>query len=169
MRSRIRARTTRKARRCQTYPSRRSSCMAIPRSCNRAWRPILMASIPLCIRPTCSRFRMARGGRSIRNTRRWKRSSRALLTGGLAMKSLLAIVLLAGGTLPIHAADCAKILGPQTADAASLQRVEDAWNEAFNRGNTDYLECLLVPDFVTVTPHGKRDRAWELEHARQNR
>jgi hypothetical protein len=37
------------------------------------------------------------------------------------------------------------------------------------RGNTDYLECLLVPDFITVTPHGVRDRVWELEHARQNR
>jgi hypothetical protein len=85
------------------------------------------------------------------------------------MKSLLVLFLVVVGTLPIHAADCAKILGPQKADAASLDRVEDAWNEAFNRGNTEYLECLLVPDFVTVTPHGKRDRAWELEHARQNR
>ncbi len=70
---------------------------------------------------------------------------------------------------PLLAADCGKVLGAQKADAASLERVEDAWNEAFMRGNTDYLECLLVPDFVTVTPHGKRDRVWELEHARQNR
>lgn len=85
------------------------------------------------------------------------------------MKTLLTLVLLVNAALPAVAADCARLLGPQKADAASLDRVEDAWNEAFNRGNIDYLECLLVPDFVTVTPHGKRDRAWELEHARQNR
>jgi len=88
---------------------------------------------------------------------------------GQGMKGLLVLFLVAGGTLPLLAADCVKVLGAQKADAASLERVEDAWNEAFIRGNTDYLECLLVPDFVTVTPHGRRDRAWELEHARQNR
>lgn len=85
------------------------------------------------------------------------------------MKSLLLLFLVTVGAIPLLAADCVKLLGPQSADAASLERVEDAWNEAFMRGNTDYLECLLVPDFVTVTPHGKRDRVWELEHARQNR
>lgn len=85
------------------------------------------------------------------------------------MKSLLVLFLVAVGALPLLAADCAKVLGSQAADAASLERVEDAWNEAFNRGNTEYLECLLVPDFLTVTPRGTRDRVWELEHARQNR
>lgn len=83
--------------------------------------------------------------------------------------SLLVLVLVAGGALPLLAADCPNVLGPQKADAASLERVEDSWNEAFMRGNTEYLECLLVPDFVTVTPHDKRDRVWELEHARKNR
>jgi hypothetical protein len=85
------------------------------------------------------------------------------------MKSLLVLFLVVVCAFTALASDCATVLGPQKADAASLDRVEDAWNEAFNRGNTEYLECLLVPDFVTVTPHGKRDRAWELEHARQNR
>lgn len=85
------------------------------------------------------------------------------------MRTLLVLVVLARAALPVVAADCARVLGSQKADAASLERVEDAWNQAFMRGNTDYLECLLVPDFVTLTPHGKRDRAWELEHARQNR
>ena len=85
------------------------------------------------------------------------------------MKSLLVLFLVVVGALPALASDCATVLGPQTEDAVSLERVEDAWNEAFMRGDTAYLECLLVPDFVTVTPHGKRDRAWELEHARQNR
>ena len=85
------------------------------------------------------------------------------------MRSLVVLFFAVAGGFPLLAADCSKVLGPQAADAASLERVEDAWNEAFMRGNTDYLECLLVPDFVTVTPHGKRDRAWELEHARQNR
>ena len=85
------------------------------------------------------------------------------------MRRIVCTVLLCVSAMPVFAQDCRKILGPQNADAASLQRVEDAWNEAFMRGNTDYLECLLVPDFITVTPHGTRDRVWELEHARQNR
>lgn len=85
------------------------------------------------------------------------------------MQRWFVIFLVVANAFPLFAADCGKVLGPQAADAASLQRVEDAWNEAFMRGNTEYLECLLAPDFATVTPHGTRDRAWELEHARQNR
>jgi hypothetical protein len=85
------------------------------------------------------------------------------------MRRLCVILLAVASAFPLVASDCPRVLGPQTADAVSLQRVEDAWNEAFMRGNTDYLECLLVPDFITVTPHSTRDRAWELEHARQNR
>jgi len=85
------------------------------------------------------------------------------------MRRIVCTVLLCVSAMPVFAQDCRKILGPQNADAASLQRVEDAWNEAFMRGNPDYLECLLVPDFVTVTLHGTRERVWELEHARQNR
>jgi hypothetical protein len=85
------------------------------------------------------------------------------------MKVLIVLFFAVASAFPLLADDCSKVLGPQAANAASLARVEDAWNEAFMRGNIDYLECLLVPDFVTVTPHGKRDRAWELEHARQNR
>ena len=84
------------------------------------------------------------------------------------MKRLSILLLAVVSALPLFAADCGKVLGPQQANAASLQRVEDDWNEAFMRGNTDYLECLLVPDYTTVTPRGTRDRAWELEHARQN-
>jgi hypothetical protein len=84
------------------------------------------------------------------------------------MKRLSILLLAVASAFPLFAADCGKVLGPQQVNAASLQRVEDDWNEAFMRGKTDYLECLLVPDYTTVTPRGTRDRAWELEHARQN-
>ena len=76
------------------------------------------------------------------------------------MKRLSILLLAVVSALPLCAADCSKVLGPQQANAASLQRVEDDWNEAFMRGNTDYLECLLVPDYITVTPRGTRVRAW---------
>jgi hypothetical protein len=63
------------------------------------------------------------------------------------------------------AQDCHTVLGPQSPDAASLQRVEEKWSEAFMRGKTDYLNCLLSPDYVSISPKGAHDRAWELETA----
>jgi hypothetical protein len=71
--------------------------------------------------------------------------------------------------LPGFAQSCGSILGPQTADAASLRKVEDRWNDAFLHGHTDYLECLLAPNFVSVSPIGTHDRAWEIDHARTNK
>ena len=71
--------------------------------------------------------------------------------------------------LPVFGQDCRRVLGEQSPDAASLKRVEDRWNEAFMRGGTEYLECLLAPQYVSVSPAGVHDRAWELEHAGKNK
>lgn len=72
-------------------------------------------------------------------------------------------------TLPAMAQDCRSVLGPQTADAASLQKVEDRWNEAFLRGKVEYLDCLLSPDYASVSPKGIHDKKWELETAAKHK
>jgi hypothetical protein len=66
------------------------------------------------------------------------------------------------------AQDCHAVLGQQSADVESLGRVEDRWNDAFMHGHVDYLECLLAPDYISVSPMGTHDRVWEIEHARKN-
>lgn len=78
------------------------------------------------------------------------------------------VMLLFCSAIPGFAQECRTILGHQAPDIASLQRVEDKWNDAFLHGHTDYLECLLAPNYISVSPKGTHDRAWELEHARQN-
>lgn len=71
--------------------------------------------------------------------------------------------------LPAVAQDCRRVLGEQSPDAASLKRVEDRWNEAFMRGGTEYLECLLAPEYASISPLGVHDRAWELETAAKHK
>jgi len=79
------------------------------------------------------------------------------------------VLLLSCFALPLVAQDCRAILGPQSPDAASLQQVEDRWNDAFMHGKPEYLECLLSPQYVSISPKGAHDRNWELEHARANK
>lgn len=67
-----------------------------------------------------------------------------------------------------YSQDCRTVLGRQSADVASLRQVEEKWNDAFVHGHSDYLECLLAPDYISVSPIGTHDRGWELEHARKN-
>src|SRR5215470_5741533 len=49
------------------------------------------------------------------------------------------------------AQDCRQVLGQQSADAASIKQVEHAWTEAFLHGGTQYLDCLLTRDYVSVS------------------
>jgi hypothetical protein len=84
------------------------------------------------------------------------------------MKSTLALFLCCVA-LPLVAQDCRSILGPQSADAASLKKVEDRWNDAFMHGKPDYLDCLLAPEYASISTQGVHDRTWELEHARANK
>ena len=85
------------------------------------------------------------------------------------MKPVLIILLCSTFALSAFAEDCRSVLGKQSADAASLRRVEDRWDEAFMRGGTRYLECLLAPDYASISPAGVHDRAWEIQHAANNR
>ncbi len=59
--------------------------------------------------------------------------------------------------LPFHAyaadpsaAECARIATPdQKHDAATIQRIEQAWLTAEYHGHREYLACLLEPDYQT--------------------
>jgi len=85
------------------------------------------------------------------------------------VKSAVIAILFCACAVSGFAQDCRSILGPQSADADSLRKVEDRWDEAFMRGKTDYLECLLTADYVSISPIGAHDREWELDHARKNK
>lgn len=85
------------------------------------------------------------------------------------MKSFFFALLFSVVALTAYGQDCRSILGKQSADAASLRKVEDEWDLAFMRGRTRYLECLLTTDYASVSPSGVHDRAWEIQHAANNR
>jgi hypothetical protein len=85
------------------------------------------------------------------------------------MKRVVAVLFCCVFALPVFAQDCRKILGQQSADVASVKRVEDAWDEAFTHGKPEYLECLLTPDYASVSPKGAHDKTWEIEHANKNK
>lgn len=73
-------------------------------------------------------------------------------------------------TLAAAAQDCRHLLGHQSADAASIKQVEHAWTEAFLHGGTEYLGCLLTPDYVSVSAKGvARDRATIIGFAEKNK
>jgi hypothetical protein len=72
--------------------------------------------------------------------------------------------------MTVHAEDCRQILGRQTPDAESIKRVEQSWSEAFMHGGTDYLQCLLTSDYVSVSAKGvPRDRATIVAMAEKNK
>jgi hypothetical protein len=85
------------------------------------------------------------------------------------MKAFFLVLLCSACAVCAYGQDCRSVLGKQSPDAASLRKVEDRWDEAFMRGGTHYLECLLTPDYASVSPVGAHDRAWEIQHAANNR
>jgi hypothetical protein len=53
-------------------------------------------------------------------------------------------------------ADCAAISTPnQKKDEDTLRRIEQGWLTAEYRGNPQFLECLLEPDYRTSSRNGK--------------
>jgi uncharacterized protein DUF4440 len=85
------------------------------------------------------------------------------------MRKVVLPVALCLGALPALGQNCKNVLGQQSPDAASIQKVEHGWTDAFLHGGTEYLECLLVPDYVSVSGKGvARDRAAIIEMARKN-
>lgn len=85
------------------------------------------------------------------------------------MRRIVCTVLLCAGALPLVAQDCRTILGKQKPDVASIKRAEDRWSQAYTQGGTEYLECLLTPDYVSVSAKGvPRDKATIVSGAQKN-
>jgi hypothetical protein len=58
----------------------------------------------------------------------------------------------------------------QREDAATIQRLEGAWTEAFLHGDTEFMRCLLVPEFSEIMRSGElRSLADELAMTAKNR
>jgi len=55
-------------------------------------------------------------------------------------------------------------------DAATIRRLEGAWNDAFLNGDTAFEKCLLLPDFQQINHDGSvTDLTEELARAERNR
>lgn len=46
-------------------------------------------------------------------------------------------------------------LANQKKDAATIERLEHAWTDAYTRGDTDFEQCLLLPTFQEIKSTGK--------------
>jgi len=46
-------------------------------------------------------------------------------------------------------------LANQKRDAATVERLEHAWTDAYMSGDTAFEECLLLPDFHEIKSNGK--------------
>lgn len=58
----------------------------------------------------------------------------------------------------------------QRKDEATAQRLENAWNIAYLRGDTNFESCLLTPDFTSISLKGEvRVLADELAVAAKNK
>jgi hypothetical protein len=58
----------------------------------------------------------------------------------------------------------------QKQDAATVERLENAFTVAFLKGDTDFEKCLLLPNYAEVSRSGKwRELSDELEGAARNR
>jgi len=89
---------------------------------------------------------------------------------GNQVKAGIVAVLFFSSALTAVAQDCRRVLGQQSADAVSIKRVEQAWTDAFLHGGTDYLQCLLTQDYVSVSAKGvPRDRMAIIGFAEKNK
>ena len=61
-------------------------------------------------------------------------------------------------------------LSNQQRDVATIQRLETAWSEAFLRGDTAFMGCLLAPDYTEILRSGElKTLSDELAMAEKNR
>jgi hypothetical protein len=68
-------------------------------------------------------------------------------------------------------ADCARpALAHQRRDAATIQRLENAWSLAYLTGDAEFEACLLTPDFTEIMSNGSiHHLREELELAEKNK
>ena len=68
----------------------------------------------------------------------------------MTMKRLWAFALFPFLLIPAAAQNCDQLMKDSKPDAESVRRAEREWSKAFLTGDTDYLECLLEPDYESV-------------------
>lgn len=87
----------------------------------------------------------------------------------LVTLGLFGIALVASA--PPASAQCvARPLQHERRDAATIQRLEQAWTVAFLTGDEAFEQCLLTPDFTSILADGSvKHLADELAFARSNR
>jgi uncharacterized protein DUF4440 len=74
--------------------------------------------------------------------------------------------------MPLHATNACDLpqLRNQRKDAATVQHLEDAWSRAFLHGDTQFMSCLLVPEFTEIMRSGAlKFRVDELQMTADNR
>lgn len=80
--------------------------------------------------------------------------------------------LLTLGTSLLQADDSCKLpdLAHQKRDAATIQRLDEAWSRAYLRGDTKFMGCLLIPGYVEIMRSGAlKFRPDELQMAAKNK
>jgi hypothetical protein len=72
---------------------------------------------------------------------------------------------------PYASAICARPeLAHQRRDAATIQRLENAWSLAYLTGDTEFETCLLTPDFTEIMSNGSINHlSEELALAEKNK
>lgn len=85
---------------------------------------------------------------------------------------LVFVIIAALSGIRLYAQDNCNLpqLANQQKDAATIQRLEDQWSIAFLHGDTEFMRCLLIPEYTEITRSGElkylRD---ELDMATRNR
>jgi hypothetical protein len=90
----------------------------------------------------------------------------------MKLVTILLLGLMAPALLAQNAANKCDLpqLRNQQRDAATIERLEMAWTEAFLRGDSGFMNCLLTPDFTEIRRTGElMTLPGELALAEKNR
>jgi hypothetical protein len=80
-----------------------------------------------------------------------------------------AVMLLLSSVVKAHACR-SPTLAHEHRDVATIQALELEWTRAYLRGDTDFEECLLTPDFTEIMRNGDiKDLSAELALAAKNK
>ena len=78
---------------------------------------------------------------------------------------LILVLVMATHAISVHAADSCNLpqLAHQKQDAATVAGLENSWSAAFLTGDTQFMRCLLIPEYTEITRSGQvKFRAYEL-------
>lgn len=88
--------------------------------------------------------------------------------GGVRFRFLLFVTFMCTRLLASDKCDLPQ-LQHQQKDAATIQHLENAWSVAFLHGDTQFMSCLLVPEYTEIMRSGAlKHRSDELEMTAKN-